>query len=261
MSIPATCQKIQDQITALEKQVFEITSGPDFIQDHTGPHPGKPDPELLAEAKKLEAQLTSKHAAFETCLLNNVPPFPVKIAVTSIHSIKGTSEIGSDEPYVIVTAVDLSSLVPSLESTLYGPLSMNAGESKPTGGPPFWSINNKTGKTISDPSQVIFIVAMMENDDGSPSAARVIIKGAAVASLTASINQPRATRVQKLLADIDSAMGIPTGGPNFDDGIGKPLELKLSKLDLILPILGPQSASMTFTGDGQFAVNFLITKA
>jgi hypothetical protein len=261
VGLPASCQKIQDQIRSLETQIANIQSSPGFIQGHDGPHPGKPDPTLLVEVKALEKQLTLKDSAFTACLLQNVAPFPVTIRVSSIHSIKGTSEIGSDEPYTIVTAVDLSGFAPLVESTLYGPVSMNAGESKATGGPPFWFVDNKTGRTIADLSKVVFAVAMMENDDGSPSAARGIIKAASIASLAGSLNLTRQLRVQKLLADIDSAMGIPTGGPNFDDGIGKPLELVLSKLDLILPVLGPHTVSMTFSGDGQFAVNFLITKA
>lgn len=250
-----------NDINKLEAQVRAIQDAPGFIQDKNSPHPGKPEPEDLQQVKKLEQQIATKNSAFQACLLQNVKPFPVKITVSLIASIQGTSEIGNDEPYVIVTAVDLSGLVPALECTLYGPVSMGSGESKNPGGKPFWFIDNLTGKTISDPAQVIFVVSLMENDDGSPSAARGLVKGLATASVAGSAALPRPQRVTKLLADVDSALAIPTGAPNFDDQIGKSEELKLSKLDLILPILGPHSVQLTFSGDGKFTVTCLITKA
>jgi hypothetical protein len=219
------------------------------------------DPESLTEVKALEKQIAAKNTAFNACLVANVAPFPVKIAVTSIASIEGTSEIGSDEPYVIVTAVDLTSLVPGLECTLYGPLSMNAGESKSAGGKPFWFIDNTTGKAIPDLTKVIFIVSLMENDSGSPSVARGLVKGLATVSIAASTALPLAQRITKLKSDVDSALATPTGFPNFDDQIGTSLQFAPSKLDLVLPILGPHTRTLTFSGDGKFAVTCTITKA
>lgn len=261
MTIPAQCQKLLNEMNALEAQIKQIQSAPGYIQDHTGPHPGKPDPDSLNQVKQLEKQITTKNTAFNACLVANVAPFPVKIAVTSIASIEGTSEIGSDEPYVIVTAVDLTGLVPGVECTLYGPVSMNAGESKSPGGKPFWFIDNTTSKAIPDPTKVIFVVSLMENDSGSPSAARGLVKGLATASIAGSVSLPRAQRVAKLKSDCDSALAIPTGAPNFDDQIGTSLEFAPSKLDLVLPILGPHTMTMTFSSDGKFVVTCTITKA
>jgi len=205
MGLPAQCQKLLNDMNKLEAQVKQIQSAPGYIQDHTGPHPGRPDPESLTEVKALEKQIAAKNSAFNACLVANVAPFPVKITVTSIASIEGTSEIGSDEPYVIVTAVDLTSLVPGLECTLYGPVSMNAGESKSPGGKPFWFIDNTTGKAIPDLTKVIFVVSLMENDNGSPSAARAFVKGLATVSIAGSTALPLAQRITKLKADVDSA--------------------------------------------------------
>lgn len=261
MGLPAQCQKLLNDMNKLEAQVKQIQSAPGYIQDHTGPHPGRPDPESLTEVKSLEKQIAAKNTAFNACLVANVAPFPVKITVTSIASIEGTSEIGSDEPYVIVTAVDLTSLVPGLECTLYGPVSMNAGESKSPGGKPFWFIDNTTGKAIPDLTKVIFIVSLMENDDGSPSAARLLVKASAAASLLGSTALPLAQRITKLKADADSALATPTGAPNFDDQIGVSVQLALSKLDLVLPILAPHTVTLTFSGDGKFVVTCTITKA
>lgn len=43
------------------------------------------------------------------------------IAVKSITSINDSTEMGADEPYILVTAVHLSGLVPQVEVTQYGP--------------------------------------------------------------------------------------------------------------------------------------------
>jgi len=53
MTIPAQCQKLLNDMNKLEAQVKQIQSAPGYIQDHTGPHPGKPDPESLTEVKAL----------------------------------------------------------------------------------------------------------------------------------------------------------------------------------------------------------------
>ena len=261
MTIPAVCSKFQTDIANLEAQIKKIQSSPGFIQGPKDPHPGRPDPESLAEVKDLEKKIAADWSAFEACLLKNVKPFPVKVTIGSISCVTGTSEIGADEPYVIVTACDLSPVLPGIECTLYGPLSMSSNETKNPAGKPFWFIDNTTGKIITDPAKVIFIVSFMENDDGSPAAARSLVKGATAVSMAGSNALPRAQRVQKLMADIDSTLAIPTGFPNFDDQIDVSKELALTKLDLILPILGPHTVSLKFSGDGQFIVNFLITEA
>src|SRR5204863_9844184 len=135
MGIPASCQKFLNEIKSLEAQIANIQKSPGFIQGPTDPHPGRPDPESLGEIKALEKKIAADTSAFQACLLKNVKPFPVKITVSSISCITGTSEIGQDEPYVIVTACDLSTL--GLECTLYGPVSMGSGETKNPAGKPF----------------------------------------------------------------------------------------------------------------------------
>ena len=59
---------------------------------------------------------------------------PVTIALKKIKCRIETDEVGSDEPYVLVTAVDLANpLLPNAEVTLYGPWGdVDAGESRTT---------------------------------------------------------------------------------------------------------------------------------
>jgi hypothetical protein len=60
------CAPLLSQV-ALEKQIKEIQNSPGYIQGPSDPHPGKPDPELLAEVKALQLQLTPKANAYNAC--------------------------------------------------------------------------------------------------------------------------------------------------------------------------------------------------
>jgi len=193
---------------------------------------------------------------------------PITIAVKEIKCIEETDEIGSDEPYVLVVAVDLQPLVPNAEAALYGIWDdVDTGETHgtmplPVGADPdifdslpfvirkpFWGLNRQPA-LINNPAQVIFLVALMENDNGKPKAARGLVKGAAVASLASSTNANRAERIKRLIADINSALSIPTGFPNFDDQVGSTQELQLTSQDLSLASTGVHTKSLRFTGDG-----------
>jgi CubicO group peptidase (beta-lactamase class C family) len=62
------CSPLLNQATALRAQITAIQSSPGYTQGPQDPHPGKPDPEMLAEVKALETQLTAKNAAYNSCL-------------------------------------------------------------------------------------------------------------------------------------------------------------------------------------------------
>lgn len=205
---------------------------------------------------------------------------PVKIAVTKVKCIIDTDEWNSDEPYVLVTGINLKALIPNVEVTRYGPWEdVDDGETRitipippafPGGDPdplgtiglfrkPCWGLDGKPA-AISNPDDVILLVSLMENDDGDPNAARELVKGATVTSLAASMNINRATRVTKLINDINGALQIPTGAPNFDDNVGSTQELRLSKE--LLDVNGcKKSKCLTFNGDGgRYQVCFEISK-
>lgn len=194
---------------------------------------------------------------------------PITIAVQEIKCIEETNEVGSDEPYVLVVGVNLKPLVPNVEAVLYGAWDdVDTGETHgtmplpPDFDPnvfdaipvvwrkPFWGLNGQP-VAINDPDDVIFLVALMENDDGKPQAARGLVKSAVVASLASSRQEKRrAVRIQKLIADMNSALALPTGAPNFDDQIGSVQELQLTSQDLSLASTGVHTKSLRFAGDG-----------
>jgi len=104
-------------------------------------------------------------------------------------------------------------------------------------------------KAITNPANAVLLVSMMEHDDDKPSAARELAKGAVVSSLAASNGMTRAQRVSKLIADINGALAIPTGAPNFDDRVGSTKELALSA-NLLNVAAGPKTKTLTIVGDG-----------
>ena len=195
---------------------------------------------------------------------------PLTIALKCIKCLEETDEVGADEPYVLVVGVDLQKPVPQVEVTNYGPWGdVDQGETKftkvfPDGTHPqvtelfkklgllrvpFWGLDNESPTKISDPDDVIFIVSVMEHDDGDPEAARELAKAAAVATLASSVGMERDKRVEKLIVDIKSALAVPTGAPNFDDHIGTK-ELRLTTKDLFRVLRGPYHRYLFFTGDG-----------
>ncbi|HST66260.1 MAG TPA: hypothetical protein VLM05_13825 [Mycobacteriales bacterium] len=186
----------------------------------------------------------------------------VMVSLADVHCSEETDEVGSDEPYVLVTAVNLRSSVnvagfpvplPSCEVVRYGPFNdTDEGDTPRAGFAPFWA------GAFGAPDDAIFIVSLMENDDGDPEALRGIVKGAATSSLFAGLNQPRPQKVAALLRDVNSAMGVPTGAPNFDDKVGGPQELAFTPDELGKARAGQLvSKSMPFSGDGgRYTVRF-----
>jgi hypothetical protein len=182
-----------------------------------------------------------------------------------IHCDEGTSELTADEPYVLTTVVDLVRSVnvqgfplpvPAFEVVLNGPFeNFTKGKTGPAHFTPdllpsFWGVTGKPAP-LTDPSKAIFIVSLMENDDGHPEALRAIVKGVVGSSVFGTLGSDRPTQVAKLIQDVSSALETPTGGPNFDDKIGEPQELSFSAEALNQAASGQTvSNTLTFTGDG-----------
>ncbi|HEX8768002.1 MAG TPA: hypothetical protein VF714_06505, partial [Jatrophihabitans sp.] len=144
------------------------------------------------------------------------------LTLDSIRCHTETDEVGSDEPYVIVTAVDLQTPgpVPNSRAFRYGPLGdVDSQETHSVNFQAFWGLGGEE-RALANPEDAIFIVSLMENDDGNAETLRGFIALAATGALSATIGANRGTRVQRLLQDINSAMGTPTGAPNFDDKVG-----------------------------------------
>jgi len=61
------CTQLHSQVRQLEQQIVSIQNSPGYRQDADSPHPGRPDPEMLAEVEKLQAQLTPLARSYTAC--------------------------------------------------------------------------------------------------------------------------------------------------------------------------------------------------
>ena len=186
----------------------------------------------------------------------------IQIYLNNIHCHKETDEVGADEPYVLVTVVDLASSVnvggfpvplPAFEVVRYGPFEdVDEDETHfaPGASLSFWSVNGSPA-VLDDPDRVIFVVALMENDDGDPEALRGIVKGIVGGSVLGSLSLNRGDKVTALIRDVNSALGTPTGAPSFDEKVGDPQELRFSRDELARAERGELVSTTLFTrGDG-----------
>jgi hypothetical protein len=65
------CASIKQAADGLRHQIEQIQLSPGYIQGPHDPHPGRPDPEMLAEVKALWTQVAKKNAEYNTCELSN----------------------------------------------------------------------------------------------------------------------------------------------------------------------------------------------
>ena len=193
----------------------------------------------------------------------------IQIYLSNLHCHEETDEVGADEPYVLVTGVDLAASVsvagfpvplPAFDVVRYGPFEdVDEGEthSAPGISQSFWGVTGRPA-TLDNPEQVIFVVALMENDDGDPEALRGIVKGIVGGSVLGTLSLNRTDKVTALIRDVNSALGTPTGAPNFDDKVGDPQELRFSREELIQAESGQTvSKTLAFEGDGgRYALTF-----
>ncbi|NUT31978.1 MAG: hypothetical protein HOV79_02780 [Hamadaea sp.] len=165
----------------------------------------------------------------------------IKIYLREMRCIEETDEAGDDEPYALVTAVNLRATtavtatapgvpqpvtiqVPAPSSTvvLYDwTIDFSDGDRQLVPGAPesFWGINGFPAP-LTDPDDVIFMVSLIEEDDGQPGVLRGLVRASVVASVAATMTFPRDDRVRMLREDLDSILDTPTGAPNYDDVIG-----------------------------------------
>jgi hypothetical protein len=188
----------------------------------------------------------------------------IQIYLSNLYCYEETSELSaSDEPYVLVTSVDLASTVivqgfpvplPAYDVVRYGPFEDVDEDERhfaPGISQSFWGINGRPA-ALADPDQVIFVVALMEHDAGRPGTLQGIVKGIVSGSVFGSLSLDRGTKVTTLIRDVSSALGTPSG-PSLDqdDPVGEPQELRFSREELALAESGQTvTKELDFSGAG-----------
>jgi len=181
-------------------------------------------------------------------------PVPLTLTLTDFVCLDQSDEIRlpplflnteDDEPYALVFAVDLKTGIATLPAgatnskmTLVGPLSDVDLEERSAPPNVIWGLSD-VPDLVSAASNLIVLVAMMENDNGSPDQARTVLQAAAQASMAQNLPAfvakqiPRQELVTRIASGMTGAMGLATVGiPNPDDHIGPIQELPFFQFEL-----------------------------
>jgi len=217
-----------------------------------------------------------------------IPKFT--LALKSINAINDSTEVGNDEPYLLVIGVDFTNVnALVIDTTRYGPFSLAKSEtattfSMPFGTPaavydsmdtlpgvvrrPFWGLNSRMPTPIADIHKMAFVMIMMENDDGDPQHIRDLVHGAALNALVKLTNNPAGPSPNSLVAShfrravVDAvnklrSSGAFDGGLNNDDFV-EMQEFLIDEQNFAPPRMGRRDLAppLTFFKDteGFFAV-------
>jgi hypothetical protein len=276
------CDPIRSNLADLEAQLAntEKFEPPDPGNGH-GPV-GKPH--LNPDWTLLNSKVRTTRQSLQTCEASLLPPpppppplipVPLTLTLTKFVCQDQSDEIDipfignteNDEPYAVAFAVDLktnnlaSIPVGAINSkmTLIGPLSdVQAGGGYPAPPNIIWGLSG-AADLITSGDDFIVLVAMMENDSGSPNQVRTVLEKAAQLSLATNVPAfvskqiPRQELVNRLVNDMAGVMGVAKAGiPDPDDNIGPIQELRFLQADLdgmYSGRRGPIENSLTFEGD------------
>jgi hypothetical protein len=192
----------------------------------------------------------------------------LRIRLKSIKCVEEINEASaSEEPYVLLTSVRLQRTpanidIHNMRVFRYGVWeNFDAGEVVNVFDPPFWGLNS-TPEELTDVNDVIFIVTLMENDNGDPNGYRQLVEAAASAALGATIGErDRSVRASRLLQSIRDALNgvdLPIPFALDDDHIGTEI-LRLDNSDLIP--FGARDKSLRITSsEGDYELNFEIAR-
>jgi|GEM_PF-2012887 len=209
----------------------------------------------------------------------------VKVALTKMRCLEETSEYSdSDEPYVLVFSAQLTKVgglivVPSAITVRYGPwedvdqgdlVSTSVSIPGPLGdllnhpSENFWGLDGKPHE-LNNLDDVIFLAALMENDDAQPGGIRAGMHAQMFASITSYANagMSRSDMVSRLKRDMrDILTGITvTGIPSGDDLIGVS-EVRFANDALQKVNSQTQVKNIELSGDGgKYRLRFEMSKA
>src|SRR5262245_59540704 len=184
-----------------------------------------------------------------------------------LHKIKCLTESdessAADEPYVLVTAVDLAwpgsspppSGPPAPRTFLYGKWTNFDQDEELVliGEPPCWQDPPERVLTNAIASQVFFVVSVVEQDHGSPAACRELAHDAAVATLPQSVGASPATRASRMVDDVNGAIGLYL----LDDHVGT-MSIGLDSSDVGTPLGSFKDKVITIDGsdEGKWELTF-----
>ncbi len=218
--------------------------------------------DLLAD---IDAEIFTAEAALDECLAEQPKAQDILGAVDRIYCHDASRELGRDEPYLLIAAFDMLNVVnagivgvklPTVNVVKIGPWQgvKHYETYYPSALPvasrkPFWDLDHEA-RHIAHPQDVLFIVALMENDRGSPDIVRGVVRDNLLASRINNTNRAYDAYATTMISNMGAAIDLSRGVVLRDDVIGGVRQLALTAEDLALlntTIPDPVEKSIRFT--------------
>ena len=265
------CDPIRSRLNAAQQELSQTEK---FDNEPIRGEPHPPKPVLSGEWKRLTALTGKLRRDLQACEEAQLPktPVPLTLTLSEFVCLDQSDEIDlpfignieDDEPYALAFVIDLKAPTNSKMSLVGALADVNEGTYAAPANT-LWGLSDAPA-LISAADDFIVLVAMMENDSGSPAQARTVLELAARSALLANLPAylaaqiPRQELVNRVVAGMDGAMGgAKAGVPNPDDTIGPIQQLRFaqSELDHLYRNLGPIVKSLSFSGDdASYRLNF-----
>jgi hypothetical protein len=242
------------------------------------------------ELARIEADLAEAEAALELCQdqeaqAANPVPQPITGKVDKIQCHDASKEVGHDEPYLLIATLDMTDAVnlgvvgvtfPDISVLKIGPwIGVDGGEThyashlSSANRPDFWDLDSDP-RPIAHHQDVIFLVAMCENDGSSPDAIRGGVRTALLAARAANTNRSYDAYVTAMISNMTGTIetirweGLDPLNLNEDDLFEtvKPLALNAADIDRLNNDLLPVVKTLRFTqrrGNGNVTNDYTVT--
>ena len=279
-----TCAPIRSELSALRarrQEQAELVAG---LPNNAGKQHAQ---EVL---DGIDADIAASEEELELCearadQAENPQDLAITGRVESVVCHAASSEVLADEPYLLIASFDMTNSVnlgvvgftlPAIDVFKYGPwLGVNEGEtqyaSHLSSNPAFWDLDSDP-RPIAEPQDVIFLVAMCENDASSPDSIRGGVKDVLLAARATNTNQDYADYVRVMISNMTGTIetirveGMDPLHLNEDELFGvKQLALTTGDLDR-LNNLETVAKSLRFTqrkangkATNDYTVNFEFT--
>lgn len=227
------------------------------------------------ELARIVADLAEAQAALHLCQdqeaqAANPVPQPITGKVDKIECHDASKEVGHDEPYLLIATFDMTDAVnlgvvgvtfPDISVLKIGPwIGVDGGEThyasnlSSANRPDFWDLDSDP-RPIAHQQDVIFLVAMCENDGSSPDAIRGGVRTDLLAARATNTNRSYDAYVTAMISNMTASietrrvLGLDPLNLNEDDLVEtvKPLALTATDIDRLNNDLLPVVKTLRFT--------------
>jgi hypothetical protein len=211
-----TCAPIRSELSALRARRREQAELVAALPDNAGKQHAQ---EVL---DGIDADIAAAEDDLELCearaeQAENPQDLAITGSVATLTCHAASTEVGADEPYLLIASFDMLHAVnlgvvgftlPAIDVFKIGPWSgVHEGEVHyashldSSQRPAFWDLDSDP-RPIAHPQDVIFLVAVCENDASSPDAIRGAVRTALLAARTTNTNQDYTDYVAAMISNM-----------------------------------------------------------